>query len=370
MTPPPDPLTHAPVPALRDLLPDGCRVRLHRYDLPLDEPFGISFETITETPGLLAVASDGRHEGYGEGAPLAQITGESRRDALEAVEDWAPNPSRLHRLGSPAARAAIEGALLDLAARREGLPLAELLGADAVEPVPTSVTVPLGGGDLGDRVQAALEAGTSIVKVKAGGDLSADLDRLARVREGAGSDASLRVDPNQGWTRTEALEALDTLEDLGVDLLEQPLETGDLAGHAALRDHTTIPVALDEDVHSPADVRRAVDAGAADVVNLKLTKTGGLRPALAAADEARAGGLRCMLGCMIESRVGIGLAAHLYEAHGAFGYADLDGPLFLDGDPVTGGPRLEAGAVHPTGGPGLDVDGVDAGDPVATLALP
>lgn len=360
-----------PGPDLREHLPShGVHVRLLRLDLPLEEPFSISFDTFTETPSFLAEATDGDRTGVGEGAPIASITGESREDAAAAVEDWTPHPSLISDIGSPAARTAIEGALLDLAARREGLPLARFLGATGLEPVPTSVTLPLGGDDLAARVRELQEDGVEIIKVKAGDDVQEDLDRLRRVREAAGPGPALRVDPNQGWTRKEALEALDGLEDLDVTLLEQPLETGDLEGNALLREHTTIPIALDEDVFGADDVRQAIDAEAADVVNIKLMKAGGLLEGLAAAELAGSAGLEAMLGCMIESRVGIGLAAHLYQAHDAFTRADLDGPLFLEADPVTGGPRLRDGAVRTPDEPGLGVETVDAGETLATLDLP
>lgn len=360
----------ARIPALTDLLPDhGTRLRLRYLDLPLEEPFGISFETFTETPSVLAEATDCTHTGVGEGAPIAPITGESRDDALAAVDDWTPHPALVHDLDSPAARTAIEGALLDLAARREDVPLAQLLGGD-VGSVPTSVTLPLGDGDVAPQIEDILADGVDILKVKAGGNVDADLERLRQVREAAGPDPALRVDPNQGWTREEALAALDGLEDLDVTLLEQPLETGDLEGHARLREHTSIPVALDEDVFTAEDVREATRAGAADVVNVKLMKAGGIGEGLAAADAAREGGVEAMLGCMIESRIGIGLAAHLYLAHDTYTRADLDGPLFLEADPVEGGPRLREGAVHVPDAPGLGVDAVDAGGTVTDLAFP
>lgn len=352
-----------PGPDLAEFLPDhGARVRVRRLDLPLEEPFSISFETFTETPSLLAEATDGERTGVGEGAPISAITGESRDDALAAVDDWTPHPNLVDDLSSPAARTALEGALLDLAARREGVPLAELLGADGVGPVPTSVTLPLGGDDVAGRIQGILDQGVEILKVKAGDDVEADIERLRQVREAAGPDPALRVDPNQGWTRPQALEALDALEDLDVELLEQPLPEEDLAGHAMLREQTTVPVMLDESVATVGDVERIAEAEAADMVNIKLMKTGGPRAGLALADAAEAAGMTCMVGCMIESRVGIAQAAHLFHAHDAIEVADLDGAIFLAGDPVDGGPRLGDGAVQVPERPGSAIREVDAGE--------
>lgn len=341
-------------------LPDATRLVVRRLEVPLSAPFGIAFDEVTELSGLLACASDGERQGFGEAAPLASVTGEDRDAVASGIAAWrqegAPD---LDRLRTPAGRAAVDGALLDLAARREDVPLARLLGASDLGPVPTSMTVPLGGDDLDRRLDRILDRGFPILKIKAGGD--GDLERLRRVRERVGSTPSLRVDPNQGWSRAQALESLDTLEDLDVELLEQPLPDDDLAGHAMLRDHTTVPVMLDESVAGVGDVERVAEAGAADMVNLKLMKTGGPRALLAVADAAEAAGMTCMVGCMIETRIGIAQAAHLFHAHDAIEVADLDGALFLAEDPVHGGPRIEDGAVQVPDRPGSAIREVDAG---------
>lgn len=343
------------------------RVRLHRFDLPLSEPFEISYDTITAMPNLLAVADDGDRQGLGEAAPIPSITGEDRQGVVDAVRGYALDRP-LDALPSPAGRTAVEGALLDLAARRDDVPLAELLGADGVGPVPTSVTLPLGDRDqLRAGVDRALEAGFSILKVKAGADIADDLDRLRAVRERAGADVPIRVDPNQGWTLDGTLDALDVLEEIDVELLEQPLPVGRLADHAAIREQTTVPIMLDEDIFSPADAEAAIAAGAADVLNIKLMKSGGIAAGARIADRAAEAGLECMLGCMIESRVALALAGHLALAHDAIVHADLDGATFLAEDPVQGGPMLEDGALVVPDAPGLGIDGVEAGEVVGKL---
>lgn len=346
-------------------VPDA-RVRLHRFDLPLAEPFEISYDTITAMPNLLAVADDGPRQGFGEAAPLSSVTGEGPQEVIDAVDGFGLDASPAD-LDSPAGRAAVEGATLDLAARRKHVPVVELLGG-GVGPVPTSLTIPLGDPDLlGARVEEALQAGFSILKVKAGAEISDDLDRLSTVRARAGDEIPIRVDPNQGWTLEETLEALDVLEDLDVEALEQPLAVGDLEGHAALRDQTTIPLMLDEEIFTPDDARQAIAAEAADILNIKLMKSGGIATGAAIADVADRAGLTCMVGCMIESRVGIAQAAHLVGAHDAITRADLDGATFLAEDPVEGGPVLEDGALVVPDRPGLGIDGVDAGEFVAKL---
>lgn len=350
-----------------DRVAPKARVRLHRFDLPLSEPFEISYDTITAMPNLLAVADDGDRQGFGEAAPIPSITGEGRDDVVDALRGYALDRP-LDGLASPAGRTAVEGALLDLAARREGVPLAELLGAGGVGPVPTSVTLPLGDVEqLRSGVDRALRTGFSILKVKAGADIADDLDRLREVRDRAGDDVAVRVDPNQGWTLAETLDALDVLEDLDVELLEQPLPVGRLEGHAALREQTTVPIMLDEDIFSPADAEAAIQAGAADVLNIKLMKSGGIATGARIADLAAEAGLECMLGCMIESRVALALAGHLALAHDAIAYADLDGATFLAEDPVQGGPALEDGALVVPDRPGLGIDAVEAGEVVGKL---
>jgi L-alanine-DL-glutamate epimerase-like enolase superfamily enzyme len=348
---------------------------LRALDVPLVEPFRIAYDVVTAIQNGLAVAESDGLRGFGEAAPVASITGEDRAAGLLAVQDWQRQDGRLvadirdpGRLSihSPSMRAAIEGALLDLAARQAGLPLCTLASGRPPKPVPTSITLGLCADDAIDGwVARQRSAGFSIFKVKAGMGLERDLARLRRVRERAGAQVELRVDPNQSWSRDEARRALPILRELGVAVLEQPLGKADLAGHAALRVDARqhgIPLMLDESVFTLADATRAIAAQACDWINIKLQKCGGIGPGLAIASAAEAAGIPCMVGCMVETRVGILQAAHLVLAHSNIPAADLDSCSFLRTDPVTGGGLLREGRLKVGSEPGLGVVDVSAGE--------
>jgi len=341
----------------------------HRYAIPLTEPFRIAIGTLTTADNVLVVASDGMHRGFGEGAPFPVVTGEEPADVQARLAAWlrdgARPPADTGRLGLAAALA-VETAQLDLQARRDGVPLCAHLSGAAPRPVATSITIPLmppATAEVCARAHRA--AGHRAFKVKAGGDLAADLERIARVREAVGT-AEVRVDANQGWSREEAHRAIPHLLDLGVSVLEQPLHRDDLAGHAALIGHG-LPIMLDESVFNEQDAERALRAGAADRINIKLQKAGSLRAALAIAEAAERHGVRCMVGCMIESRVGILAAAHVVAAHPNIEWADLDGHTFLAEDPVSGGPVIEGGAIRLGPAPGLGIRDVRAGPSIPAL---
>ena len=358
-------------------MPRRTRLSVHALGVPLAAPFRIAYDVTTDVRNGLAVAEAGGVKGFGEAAPVAAITGEDLASGVRALEAWqrgggrvpadALDPAGL-RIPSPSMRAAVEGALLDLAAREAGKPLCAFLSGRAPAPVPTSITLGLGEDrDVIPWVDRQVAAGFRILKVKGGLGADRDLARLKAVREAAGPKAVLRVDPNQSWTLEEAKRALPRLRDLGVAALEQPLRKDDLAGHAALVREAQVPVMLDESVFSPEDARRALAAKACDWINVKLQKCGGIGPGLAIAGLAQEAGVPCMVGCMVETRIGILQAGHLALAHPNIQAADLDGHTFLAQDPVSGGGviangRLAIGTEH-----GLGVRDVAHGPPLASL---
>lgn len=355
-------------------------LRLHALDVPLAEPFRIAYDVVTQVRNGLAVAEAGGVQGFGEAAPVKTITAEDTPAAVAAFTAWRarggklPGDARDARclpIPSPAARAAVEGALLDLAAREAGVPLCTHLSGAAPRALPTSITLGLGADEAIDGwVDRQRRAGFRILKVKAGLGLDRDLARVRRVREGAGPGVELRVDPNQGWTRGEAVRALPSLRDVGVRVLEQPLDKADLDGHAHVRAEARrngIALMLDESVFTPADAKAALAAGACDWINIKLQKCGGAGPGLAIATLAQEAGVPCMVGCMVETRVGILQAAHLALAHPNIQAADLDGHTFLASDPVRGGAALRDGRLEVGREPGIGVTAVEHG---AELARP
>jgi L-alanine-DL-glutamate epimerase-like enolase superfamily enzyme len=246
--------------------------------------------------------------------------------------------------GQAAAEAAVDMALHDLAGQRLGVPVYALLGLDPRRAPETSFTIGLDTPEV--VVQKVREAAAyPILKVKVGTD--DDRAVLEAVRDT--TRQRLRVDANEGWTPSGAEERLRWLASLGVEMVEQPLPASMLEETRALRRRSPLPFFADESVHRAQDVPRL--AGAFDGVNVKLMKCGGLGEALRVIAVARACGLQVMLGCMIESSLGITAAAHLSPLADT---ADLDGNLLLEEDPFVGATVREGRLVLPEA-PGLGV---------------
>jgi L-Ala-D/L-Glu epimerase / N-acetyl-D-glutamate racemase len=325
--------------------------------LPLAEPFVIARNT-TEVAEVVWVELE--HEGqvgYGEAAPIDRYD-ETPWSALEYVEQanelLGDDPFALDEIMARlpgnefAARSAIDAALHDLGGKLTGLPVWRLLGLRRSGP-PTSWTIGLGDPDQMAR-KAERAAGFKSLKLKLGGRDGIDVDRVAAVREVW--DGPLRVDVNEYWTLDEALDALPRLAELGVDYCEQPLRTRDPAG-IELKRKSSIPIYVDEDCHTLADVRECAED--AHGINIKLAKSGGIREAIRMVHAARALGLGVMLGCMVESGLGIAAGASIASL---FDHVDLDGNLLLANDPWPG-VQLLNGIQVPAETPGLGVVSVE-----------
>jgi L-Ala-D/L-Glu epimerase len=330
-------------------------VKISAYPETLDlaETFVISRES-TETAEVVHVEI--RHEGvsgFGEAAPIERY-GESAESALAYIEEHADElgdePFALDAIEERleprewAARAAIDAALHDLQGKLVDLPVWRLLGLRREGP-PTSWTIWLGDPD--DMARRAGRATDYLrLKLKLGGRDGLDVERVRAVR--ATTELPLQVDVNEYWTLDEALDALPQLAQLGVEYCEQPLPAGDPDG-ARLKRESPIPIYVDEDCHRLADV--AACAQIAHGVNIKLAKSGGIREALRMAHAARALDLGVMLGCMIESGLGISAAAQVASL---CDHVDLDGNLLLAEDPWPG-VELRDGVQVPPDEPGLGV---------------
>jgi L-Ala-D/L-Glu epimerase len=324
--------------------------------LRLAETFVIAREA-ADTADVLHVAL--RHNGvtgYGEAAPIARYA-ESPESAKAFVEEntslLGDDPFALEEIaerfagvpGEMAAKAALDAALHDLQGKLVGLPVRRLLGVPRAGP-PTSFTVWLGDPDaMARRAERASERFRRL-KLKLGGGDGLDVERVRAVR--AVSDLPLQVDVNEWWSLDEALDALEALATLGVEYCEQPLPAGDPAGEA-LRERSPIPIYVDEDCHTLADVARCAEI--AHGVTIKLAKSGGIREAIRMTHAARALRMGVMLGCMVES--GLGIAAGVCVAP-LCDHVDLDGNLLLAEDPCPG-IMFEDGVQLPSDMPGLGV---------------
>jgi L-Ala-D/L-Glu epimerase len=319
--------------------------------LALAQEFGIARGSRTEQS---VVQVELEHEGTigrGEAAPVyyrqeSTATATAFLSSLELSEDPFALEEILRPLhGDAAGRAALDAALHDWVGRRLGVPVWRLLGLSRNAPV-TSYT--LGIDTLeGTRDRARGAAGFRALKVKVGG--ADDLARLEAVR--AESDAPLRVDANEGWTLEAARSLVPALVELGVELIEQPFPADDVESFRALRELSPRPpLIVDEGCQDLGDV--AAVAGYADGINVKLAKSGGLREAVRMVHAARALGLSVMIGCMVESQLGVAPAAQIASLAD---WVDLDGHLLLADEPFRG-LQFEEGRVLPSHGPGLGVE--------------
>ena len=324
--------------------------------LRLAETFVISRESQDVADVVQVALTHDGVTGHGEAAPVARYA-ETAESALTFVDEHAgllgSDPFALESIGArlaaapgeQAAKSALDAALHDLQGKLLGLPAWRLLGLPRTGP-PTSWTIWLGDPD--DMARRA-EAGTerfSRLKLKLGGGDGLDVERVRAVR--GVTSLPLQVDVNEWWSLDEALDALAQLTELGVEYCEQPLREGDDGGRT-LRKRSPIPIFVDEDCHTLGDV--AACAEIAHGINIKLAKSGGIREALRMAHAARALGLGVMLGCMIES--GLGIAAGCCVAP-LCDHVDLDGNLLLAEDPCPGVSFVD-GVQVPSDGPGLGV---------------
>jgi L-Ala-D/L-Glu epimerase len=247
---------------------------------------------------------------------------------------------------NPAARAAVSAALHDLAGKTHGLPVWRLWGLDAAVVPPSSFTIGIGSEDaLRQKLEEA--ADYPILKLKVG--TPEDRSLLEQVRKHAPAK-TIRVDANTAWTAKQALALLPLLEELDIELIEQPFKAGDIAAFRLLREHSRIPIVADESCRVAADV--PLLAGAVDGINIKLEKCGSLREALRLVHVARAHNLQVMVGCMLCTTLGIAAALQIGPL---VDWVDLDGAALLAEDPFDG-PRLQHdGRIRPSGEPGLGV---------------
>ncbi|MEW6280850.1 MAG: dipeptide epimerase [Candidatus Eremiobacterota bacterium] len=348
------------------------RLDIYRSSLRCKKPFRIATGVSDHCSALLVkLTTDTGEVGWGEAAPDPYLTSETLESCEALLRDhFFPvlkglsvfEIEEVHRrmeraaYGNPSARCGVDLAVYDLLARRMGVTLVEYLGGSARR-VLTNYSIGLMPvEEAAQEARRIVEAGYRCVKLKVGDDPDDDVARVRAVRTAIGPDIPLRIDANEGWNYSDALRALTRMEPYSVQLVEQPLARWDLDGMARLRQRVLPPIAADEGVHSPREAARAISAGAVDIINIKLMKSGGLHPARTIVALARTHGVRLMVGGMVgESRLAVTAATALAAAF-RFEYADLDADLLLAEDAVAeGGVTLEASERVLPDGPGSGI---------------
>ena len=371
-------------------MPLVVAVRTQRVRVPLHTPFVTALRRtdFAETVVVTVEDSDGC-VGWGEAPQVWKVTGESLAGSSAALEGpisdvligAAADLSSVGLVqravfGNRSAKMAADIALYDLVARRAGLSLTDYLrglvgSRSAYQPQAfTDVTLSVGTPhELAEAAAARVGDGFRTLKVKVGTDADSDAARVLAVRdavedvrrrEAITDKVTLRVDANTGWRADDAVAVLSTLADAGVELefVEQPVARRDLEGMAYVRRHQPYKILADESVFDLEDLVDVIRAGAADAVNVKLAKCGGLTPAIELLEVAKSHGLDRLVGCMMESHLGIGAAAAVVTALGIRGEQDLDAGWWAKTSPYAGGITYDGPRIQFSDRPGLGIEGV------------
>jgi o-succinylbenzoate synthase len=349
-------------------------IRFNMLRVPLKTPFKTALRTVDSIEDVIVtVHTDKGNVGYGEAPATAVITGDTHGSIVEAIKKYiAPriigedvaNLNRITQLiqgaleKNSSAKAAVEIAVYDLFGQLYNAPLYKLLGGgDPV--ITTDITISVDYIDkmVADSI-AAVDRGFESLKIKVGKDIGVDIERVKAIYAAVEGRALLRLDANQGWTAKQAVFALQTLEDAGVrlELVEQPVKAQDLEGLKYITERVHTPIMADESVFGPTEVIELIRMRAADIINIKLMKTGGLSNALHIADICGMYGMECMIGCMVETSVSVSAAVHLAVAKSSvITKVDLDGPSLCQFNPVVGGVIFNESEITVTQAPGLGI---------------
>jgi L-alanine-DL-glutamate epimerase-like enolase superfamily enzyme len=342
-------------------------IDIHPFDIKMGEPFRIATATMPCSPNVLVhIHTDEGLDGWGEASPLYSIVGETQAICIAAAKELRPllvgkDPleigARVQDMDqflphNSTAKSAFDMALYDIAGKAAGMPLYRLLGGNR-RPMETDLTIGLcHPKDAAKKAAAVLARGFKIIKVKLGTGFKEDLARLTNTREAA-PNARIRIDANQGWDRVTAVKALTAFEELDIEFCEQPLAAHDVKGLREVGGSVGIPLMADEALFTPASALHLIEEEACAYFNIKLSKAGGIHNALKTAAIAEAGGVRCMVGCMLESRLGLGAAVHFARAAQCVDFYDLDMCFEHTEELIDGGISIKNGMISISDEPGI-----------------
>ena len=352
-------------------------VRLGRISVPLRTPFKTALRSVSSVEDVIVeIHTDCGAVGYGEAPPTGAITGDTTGAIIGAIQDHIAKTiigrdvDELEPLlqsvqkcivGNSSAKAAVDMALWDLYGQLYNIPVYKLLGGGRKRIV-TDITISVNNPDtmVSDSLKAVAR-GYDCLKMKVGVNPELDVARLSAVRNAVGKDIVIRIDANQAWTPKQAVKILNKMQELGLDieLVEQPVSDHDFAGLKYVTDRSYVPVLADEAVFSPENAMTILQMGAADLINIKLMKCGGIYNALKIASAAEVFGVECMIGCMLEAKISVNAAVHLACAKNIITKVDLDGPVLCSEDPILGGAAFDEKIITVADAPGLGIQGID-----------
>jgi o-succinylbenzoate synthase len=353
-------------------------IRFAKLTVPLVTPFKTALRTVENIDDLVVIIETNTSEiGYGAAPATPVITGDTHGSIIAAINtvikplligrDIAEiseltNIVQTALVKNSSAKAAVEIALYDLWGKLYQTPLYKLLGGGCNQ-LKTDITISIDNIDkmISDS-QKAISQGFDILKIKIGKDIYRDIERVKNIYQAVKNDALIRLDVNQGWTAKQTVFAMQKLDAAGVELelIEQPVRADDIAGMRYVTERVLTPIMADESAFGPKEVIELITTGAADIINIKLMKTGGLSNAIKIADICQTYHIDCMIGCMLEGSIGVAAAAHLAAAKSnVITKIDLDGPALGQYDPVHGGVDFNLSNISLGDGPGLGIDRID-----------
>lgn len=354
-------------------------VRLGQIAVPLRVPFKTALRTVDSVRDVVVeIDTDTGEKGFGEAPPTGVITGDTTGAIIGAIQDHITGKligrdvdefedviQEVQKavVHNTSAKAAVDMALYDLYGQLYHIPVYKLLGG-ARRTIVTDITISVNPPEqMAEDAVDAVKRGYDTIKVKVGVNPSLDVERLLAIRRATGPDVRIRIDANQAWTPKQAVRILDQMEErgIGLELVEQPVKAADFDGLKYVTDRSPVPVLADEAVFSPEDALRIMQYHAADMVNIKLMKCGGLYNAQKIISAAEVYGCECMLGCMLEAKISVNAAVELACAKKVITKIDLDGPVLCSEDPILGGAVFREKEITVSDEPGSGIRGIETG---------
>lgn len=352
-------------------------LKIYELELPLIKPFKTALREVSILyTNIIEIHTDTGDIGYGEASPTAVITGDAKGSIIDGIQNYIfpaikdmdiedldnimkKIDSSMIKNSSP--KAAVDMAVYDLFGKHFKIPLYKLFGGARTE-FESDITVSLNAPEeMAKDAEEYIKNGYNTLKIKLGKDSLLDIERIKAIVKAVGQDVKIRIDANQGWTAKEAVRTIHRLQaiDFNLELIEQPVPYYDLEGLKFVTDHVDLPIMADEILFSPRDAMTVLKNRAADILNIKLMKAGGLHNAAKICAMAEACGVECMIGSMMESRVGITAAAHFGAGKLNVTRADLDASTLLSENPVDGGAMVKGNKLILNDGFGLGINKIN-----------
>ena len=350
-------------------------IKMGKINTPLLRPYRIGKKFLNFSDEIvIKIFTDTGEIGYGSATPTPLITGETEYSIMGAInyikhdilgldidnleEIMKVIHNSIHANNS--AKAAIDMAIYDLLCKKYGIPLYKFLGGYKTT-LTTDITI--ANGSVEQMVNKSLEAimnNYTYLKVKVGNDIDHDIERVKAVRKAVRKGIKIRVDANQGWRPKEAVSVIRKFEDMDLDIefVEQPVNAWDIDGLKYVTDNVETKILADESVFGPSDAFKIIEKRAADLISIKLMKCGGINNAIKIYNMAENMGIRCMMGCMLESRIGITAAASFAASRSNMIKADLDTMLCFEKDSVIGGAAVIGNKITVNDSPGLGISDI------------